>query len=118
MADRIHIPQGKEIEPGTWCVFNGGELLYRCPQCKRSSEMLNHSVTQSGEVNASIACFPPCSYHVWGILDGWIYGEKHAGDRVNFDEQTCPGHIASNLDPKTCARCGVHINSLHPDREG
>lgn len=48
-----------ELEPGTWCVLDAGELLHRCPQCKRSSEMLNHSVTSSGEVNASIACFPP-----------------------------------------------------------
>lgn len=44
--------------------------------------MQNHSVTPSGEVNASIACFPPCAYHVWGILDDWTHGEKKAGGKV------------------------------------
>lgn len=115
MTERVHIPHGKEIEPGTWCVLSGGELLHRCPECKRGSEMLNHSVTPSGEVNASIACFAPCTYHVWGILDGWTYGEKKAGHKVVFDEQTCPGHVASERDPKVCGRCGVHINELRDD---
>jgi hypothetical protein len=117
VVDRVHIPQGKEIEPGTWTVLDGGELLHRCPQCKRGSEMLDHSVSTGGEVNASIACFPPCTYHVWGVLDGWIYGEKRAGEKVKFTEDTCPGHVASNNDPKVCARCGVHIDSLRPPPE-
>jgi hypothetical protein len=115
MVDRVHIPRGKEIEPGTWCVLGGGELLHRCPQCKRGAEMLNHSVTPSGEVNSSIACFAPCTYHVWGILDGWFYGEKIAGQRVNFTEETCPDHVASESNPKICGRCGVHIDSFRPD---
>lgn len=80
--DRIHIPRG--TEPGTWCVLDDGALLHRCPKCKRGSEMLNHSVTPSGEVNASIACFSPCDYHVRGILDGWTYGEKKAGQKVSM----------------------------------
>lgn len=87
MVDRVHIPRGDEIAPGTWCVGSGGELLHRCPQCKHGHEMLNHSVTPSGEVNASIACFVPCTYHVWGILDGWTYGEKRAGERVSLHTQ-------------------------------
>lgn len=32
-----------------------------------------------------------------------------------FDEQSCPGHIASERDPKICGRCGTHIDSLRPD---
>jgi hypothetical protein len=32
-----------------------------------------------------------------------------------FDEQSCPGHVASDTDPKICGRCGVHIDSLRPD---
>jgi hypothetical protein len=117
MVERIHIPQGEEIEPGTWCVLSGGELLHRCPQCKRGSEMLNHSVTPTGEVNASIECCPPCTYHVWAILDGWIYGEKRAGQSVVFDEHACPAHIASERDPKICGRCGANIDSLRPPNE-
>jgi hypothetical protein len=92
----VHIPHGKEIEAGTWCVLDGGELLHRCPQCKRGTEMLNHSVTPTGEVNDSIACFRPCTYHVWGILDGWTYGEKKAGSRVIVSKQACPSRIMNS----------------------
>ena len=83
MVERVHIPRGKEIEPGTWHVLSGGELLHRCPQCKKAAAMVNHSVAPNGEVNASIACFPPCSYHVWGILDDWTHGEKLAKHNVS-----------------------------------
>ena len=30
-------------------------------------------------------------------------------------EDSCPGHVASETDPKRCARCGIHIDSLRPD---
>jgi len=32
----------------------------------------------------------------------------------DYTEDACPGHVASLLDPKVCARCGVHIDSLRP----
>ncbi len=32
-----------------------------------------------------------------------------------FDEAACPGHVASETDPKVCGRCGVHIDSLRPE---
>ncbi len=116
--ERVRIPRGKELEPGKWCVLGGGELLHRCPQCKRGSEMLNHSVTPNGDVNASIACFAPCSYHVWGTLEGWIYGEKRAGEKVRFTEETCPGHVASAADQKICGSCGTHIDAMRPLDDG
>lgn len=85
MVDRVHIPHGDELSPGTWCIGPGGALLHRCPHCKRGSEMLNHSVSPTGDVHASIACFPPCTYHVWGVLYGWTHGEKRAGQKVTTD---------------------------------
>lgn len=30
-------------------------------------------------------------------------------------EQNCPGHVASERNPKICGRCGCHIDSLRPD---
>lgn len=30
-------------------------------------------------------------------------------------EDSCPGHVASGDDPKICARCFTHIDSLRPD---
>lgn len=32
-----------------------------------------------------------------------------------YTEETCPGHVASNDNPKVCGRCGTHIDSLRPD---
>lgn len=43
--------------------------------------------------------------------------EKIAPGFIAFDEQTCPGHIASKDDPKVCGRCGTHIDSLRPPDE-
>lgn len=31
-----------------------------------------------------------------------------------YDEQDCPGHVASKHAPKVCDHCGVHIDSLRP----
>lgn len=30
-------------------------------------------------------------------------------------EEACPGHVASDHDPKVCRHCGTHIDSLRPD---
>jgi hypothetical protein len=30
-------------------------------------------------------------------------------------ERECPGHVASEHDPKVCGRCFVHIDSLRVD---
>lgn len=35
--------------------------------------------------------------------------------RQFIDENACTGHVASDHDPKICARCGTHIDSLRPD---
>ena len=36
---------------------------------------------------------------------------------LSFTEENCRGHVASSKDPKTCGRCGVHIDSLRPDED-
>ena len=83
MVERVHIPHDdQQFAPGTWHLFEG-QPIHRCPQCKKAAAMVNHSVAPNGEVNASIACFPPCSYHVWGILDDWTHGEKLAKHNVS-----------------------------------
>lgn len=39
-------------------------------------------------------------------------------ERRRADAQdACPGHVASELDPKICGRCGIHVDSLRPDEE-
>ena len=40
--------------------------------------------------------------------------EKITPVYLAFDEQSCPGHVASKNDPKICGRCGTHIDSLRP----
>jgi len=29
--------------------------------------------------------------------------------------EDCPGHVASQLDVKICAICGIHVDELRPD---
>lgn len=36
------------------------------------------------------------------------------GDPTPYPEDDCPGHVASDHDPRICGRCGVHIDSLRP----
>jgi hypothetical protein len=40
--------------------------------------------------------------------------EKFSPGYFAFDEHSCPGHVASENDPKVCGRCGTHIDSLRP----
>lgn len=81
--ERIHIPRDDERNaPGTWRFFDG-QPHHRCPECKKGSVMSGHSVEADGMVNPSIACFPPCKYHIFGILDGWTCGPKKAGGRID-----------------------------------
>lgn len=44
-----------------------------------------------------------------------VVDEARASELV--DEAACPGHVASEGDPKVCGRCGLHIDSLRPDEE-
>lgn len=37
--------------------------------------------------------------------------------KLRFTEEACPGHVASENDPKVCGRCGIHIDSLRPHDE-
>lgn len=37
---------------------------------------------------------------------------REKGLLFDFDESTCPGHVAHSLNPKVCGRCGVHIDEL------
>lgn len=42
-----------------------------------------------------------------------VDGQTFGATLVNENE--CPGHVASASDPKVCAHCGTHIDSLRPD---
>jgi N6-adenosine-specific RNA methylase IME4 len=52
--------------------------------------------------------------------EGWIQWGNQLPDQGSLavTEDNCPGHVASNADPKVCGNCGVHIDSLRPDEEG
>lgn len=34
-----------------------------------------------------------------------------------YNEDECPGHVASEQDGKVCGNCGVHIDSLRPPED-
>jgi len=81
-VNRVHIPKCIEgTLAGYWQLIDG-QPAFRCPKCKVMGLMVNHSVEPDGTVNASIACFPPCDYHEFGILDNWTYGKKEHGKPI------------------------------------
>ncbi|MGY3366123.1 hypothetical protein ACVWZL_003248 [Bradyrhizobium sp. GM2.4] len=41
----------------------------------------------------------------------------HAGPSPQCSEENCPGHVAWTHNPKICANCGVHIDSLRPPED-
>ena len=45
-------------------------------------------------------------------------GQRFRIDAILVTEDTCPGHIASENDPKVCGRCGTHVDSLRPPEDG
>ena len=44
-------------------------------------------------------------------------GEQAREGAQHIEEQDCPGHVASQSDPKICGICGVHIDSLRSDED-
>ena len=80
--DRVHFPHDNNLAPGTWHMGADGQPALRCPKCKTAGRLENHSVDADGTVNASIACYPPCDHHVFGILNGWTFGVKPAGKPI------------------------------------
>lgn len=82
------------------CAFNPS----RCPTCDGSSyapplmrEAMNRD--DCADCNGT----------------GWKEGKCQWPTTAEYDEDSCPGHVASASDPKVCGRCGVHIDSLRPD---
>ncbi len=83
--------------------------------------MIEH---ESGSVN------PDKFGHIWDGPEGTILAVKvKTCSRCRCDESDqealrscdperwCSGHVASADDPKVCAHCGVHIDSLRPPDE-
>jgi len=54
------------------------------------------------------ACFPACHWVEPDLCSACAEAEMD-------DESNCPGHVASALNRKVCARCGTHIDELRPD---
>lgn len=55
--------------------------------------------------------------------EGWIAWGNEAPEveqpqlAIGDAEDNCPGHVASDADPKVCRHCGVHIDSLRPSED-
>ena len=88
MSDRVHLAKVAvdSMLPG-WSFWQlggetGGEndlaVVQRCAHCKDMGMLTKHSISPSGEVNASIFCCEPG--HIFAILDDWPpHLEKKAG---------------------------------------
>lgn len=51
---------------------------------------------------------------VLGISPGYMQDCKAAIDTALA---ACPGHVASDADPKVCRHCGTHVDEERPDDE-
>ena len=49
-----------------------------------------------------------------GICEACMEELEEAMQEEELTEESCHGHIASADNPKVCARCGTHIDSLRP----
>lgn len=55
----------------------------------------------------------------WNWSETYLDQAKENAERLlsHVTEELCPGHVASADDPKVCAHCGVHIDSLRPSED-
>lgn len=77
-------------------------MLSKADQLKRGLDALRARASRGGITAAEVFSLTD---PLMDIL------ARNALDR----EQNCPGHVASDGDPKVCGRCGIHIDSLRPD---
>jgi len=76
--------------------------FYRCEAEALARYMVEGKETKTDAIMASLTVLS---------LDG--------GRRArNVLEENCPGHVASERDPKVCGRCGTHVDSLRPSEDG
>lgn len=116
--------------PKTYKVADNAEIDW-CPCCG-----VNIRLRLNGKLFAKFVCSPAISKQIGAKLltvayraeeiqsdpiilkqavDGVIAAAKKQA--AAWDEEDCPGHVASSLNPKICRRCGIHIDSLRPEDE-
>jgi hypothetical protein len=63
--------KGEEPTPGTWWSSGGKWVSLACHECGLQA-LLNHTVSDNGDVNPSLVCpYEPCTMHVFGTLKDW-----------------------------------------------
>lgn len=74
---RTRIPHVHSTHRGSAGWFRSDGTIYRegvhliCGGCgKHAGDLRDHTITGTGEVNASLLC-PMCGWHVWGLLEDW-----------------------------------------------
>ncbi len=78
----------------TYALLSIGDEAYREIKALLLAAGYDHAINDKGEI------------------------DMHGIALVPIEENDCAGHIASRDDPKRCARCGVHVDSLRPDDGG
>lgn len=99
--------------PGEWRPVwstDRWSAIICCQKCGQESGLSYHTIDANGAVSPSVNCptrfgnteCPACGFHVQATLAGW----------PPYSEDNCPGHVASEDDPKICGICHIHIETL------
>jgi len=67
----------------------------------------------NGQPNAKVICHGAWTQWADRAFTGDRVGKALAAALAEYQSH-CPGHVASSDDPKTCGRCGIHIDELRP----
>lgn len=121
----------------TYKVADNAEIDW-CPCCG-----VNIRLRLNGQMFAKFVCSPSISRQIGAKLIAMAHRAEHIQSdpavlqkslddlkaacakkppaidkaQLQWSEENCPGHVAWSVNPKICANCGVHIDSLRPPED-
>lgn len=108
-ANKLRAAPADQLAAHETAVFAG--LVRLIDACSASAVIKRELQRIARErVAAEAAAKPDLSAEALAKAD-----QTEEGTRV--DEQHCPGHVASDNDPKICRHCGIHIDRLRPPED-
>lgn len=122
MSDkRLHVIANSAEAAAYWAIHNGwpSHQVRRFNRVEQVMGMPRHQ-TAVHLLDFSDADCREAAHHL--RARAWDIYESIGLERINalaffeYDEEDCPGHVAWERNPKVCGRCGVHIDSLRPER--
>jgi hypothetical protein len=83
--------------------------ILECPLCDQDHGAVMLGIRFWVQCRSCGASGPACITEAEAVARWNVRGGR------GYTEDICPGHVASEDDPKICGLCGVHVDSLRPD---